>query len=710
MNANIKQKLNDIANINYKEKIKDAALNTLSFSSNINISPKMIFVIYILLFIVSLSFTIYSIYMETHAVLDNKKRKFTRAMVTTFIFLLLTATYGLYTYYSSCDDENTMRNKYISYLFAFISVIVLLYGIDILTILSDNKFSMLIFSVIASTLWLYYANYTEIVDTKWAIFIAVSFISVIFLFSYNPYDVVKKLSAVNILTVAITCIFFILMAVWYSVNPYESPQSYFGLMDSTWLSIIGLIVSLCVIVALFASFGAFHNKNPTTGTYVLNILIIVGLLSILYNMLDLSELLNKHPLVKLVLDIVLYIPCLLVNLLEFAMGEYYATKYSTLVLIILEIIFIIIYYFYPKIISKIYTRDGELLINKPVSLNKERTIGHYDNLSGNNNVASKQIKNPIQIKVGDLVEVKQPLPNTRDAAYISNIKNNKYDVVYKDGTMSYNALKKWIKPVDKNTKIVIGTEVTALKVWLVGYIQSIKLDRTYTVKYKTIDNVADYQSDYLRTVKSLFTTDISDSIIGDNINKGDIRLLDENKSNMNAYKFSISFWVYINSMPPNTNKNYTQYTSLLNYSNYPNVMFKPSTNELIVAVINNKEYPKGIPADININNVNDNDFDIIYSNKNILLQKWNQFIINYDGGTMDIFYNGELVNSSSAIVPNMVHHDLTIGAKDGISAGICNVVYYNHPLDIITINNLYDLTKIGGTPNVPESTLFTYKI
>jgi len=430
-------------------------------------------------------------------------------------------------------------------------------------------------------------------------------------------------------------------------------------------------------------------------------------------MLDLSELLNKHPLVKLVVDIVLYVPCLLVNLLEFAMGEYYATKYSTLVLIVLEIIFIIIYYFYPKIISKIYTRDGELLINKPVSLNKERTIGHYDNLSGNNNVASKQIKNPIQIKLGDLVEVKQPAPNTRDAAYISNIKNNKYDVVYKDGTMSYNALKKWIKPVDKNSKIVIGTEVTALKVWLVGYIQSIGLDRTYTVKYKTIDNVADYQTDYLQNFKSIFTNvDISGAIIGDNINKGDIRLLDENKSNMNAYKFSISFWVYINSMPPNTNKNYTQYTSLLNYSNYPNVMFKPSTNELIVAVINNKEFlPKGISADIlNINNDNDKDFDIIYSNKNILLQKWNQFIINYDGGTMDIFYNGELVNSSSAIVPNMVHHDLTIGAKDGISAGICNVVYYNHPLDIITINNLYDLTKLGGTPNVPESTLFTYKI
>jgi hypothetical protein len=704
------------------ENMKNVAQKTLTLSDKVVNNPKLIFIVYILLFIVSLSLTVYSIYTETHAVLDNKKRKFTRATTTTFIFLMLSFVYWFYTYYF-CEDDMSSRNQYITYLFAFISVIVLLYGIDILTIMNNNKFSMVIFSVIVAILGLYAVSYTEIIDTKWAIVYAILFISIIFIISYNPYDAVKQLSGINILVVSLTCIFFILMAIWYTTNPFESPESYFGILSSTWLTILGLIVSACVIIALIASFGAFHKNQPTTGTYILNILIIVGILSILYNVLDLTEFLEKHPAIKLITSLILYIPCLLVNLLEVIMGEYYNTKYSTIVLIVLEIIFIIVYYYYPKIIAKLYTGDGELLVNKPVRLNKRRTIGYYENLSGNNNVVSKKIKNSLSLKVGDLVQVKQSndLGNTPVDARILNIKKNTYDVVFIDGgTMSYNALKKWITPLD-DSEIVIGSSVKALKVWLVGTITNVNSDGTYDVMYKTVNDTSidkmeasqqfNFINSAIENAKSLIgENNYSNTLTVKNVNKGNIRMLDEIKPNLNAYKFSISFWVYIDAMPTNTNNNYTQYTSILNYSNYPNVMFKPSTNELIVAVIKNEELPNGLPSDININNDTGNDFDIVYSNKNILLQKWNQFIINYDGGTMDIFYNGELVNSSSAIVPNLVHHDLTIGTDGGVRANICNVVYYNHPLDIITINNLYTLTKIGGTPNVPEPSLFTYKI
>ena len=145
-------------------------------------------------------------------------------------------------------------------------------------------------------------------------------------------------------------------------------------------------------------------------------------------------------------------------------------------------------------------------------------------------------------------------------------------------------------------------------------------------------------------------------------------------------------------------ENSNKYISLLNYSNNPNIMYNVSTNDFIVSVVENIAVPST------------DDLKTIYSNKNIALQKWNNFVINYDAGTIDIFYDGELVSSTNQVLPNLVHHELKVGSPKGISAGICNVVYYRHPLDIITINNLYNLSKSTSVPNVPEMSLFSYNL
>ena len=68
------------------------------------------------------------------------------------------------------------------------------------------------------------------------------------------------------------------------------------------------------------------------------------------------------------------------------------------------------------------------------------------------------------------------------------------------------------------------------------------------------------------------------------------------------------------------------------------------------------------------------DFDednnrILYKHDNVLLQKWNNIIINYNGGTMDIFLNGELVKSNIGVVPYYTLDNLTIGQDTALKAG-----------------------------------------
>ena len=85
---------------------------------------------------------------------------------------------------------------------------------------------------------------------------------------------------------------------------------------------------------------------------------------------------------------------------------------------------------------------------------------------------------------------------------------------------------------------------------------------------------------------------------------------------------------------------------------------------------------------------------LIYVYENILYQRWNNFIINYSGGTLDIFINNNLVVSKQNIIP-IQHTDIqtmVIGTKNGIHGGLKELVYYDKVLsknEIYAIYNSY---------------------
>ena len=163
------------------------------------------------------------------------------------------------------------------------------------------------------------------------------------------------------------------------------------------------------------------------------------------------------------------------------------------------------------------------------------------------------------------------------------------------------------------------------------------------------------------------------------------------------YQYGLSFWLFIESSPPNTNANYNKFTSVLNYGGKPNIFYKANTNTLMITIdqeqLSKKTNNKLIEYDENGNR-------IVYINNNFLLQKWNNIIINYNGGTLDIFLNGELVKSSIEVIPYMKYDTLTIGSNNGINGGICNVVYFKNPLNLTKIYYIYNNLKDKNVPVV----------
>jgi hypothetical protein len=171
------------------------------------------------------------------------------------------------------------------------------------------------------------------------------------------------------------------------------------------------------------------------------------------------------------------------------------------------------------------------------------------------------------------------------------------------------------------------------------------------------------------------------------------------------YNYSISFWTFLDSMPPSTNESYDKYTSLLNYGGKPDILYNPSLNTLIITMkLKNIDPTKYETLDIKTTNYDDNylidkqSIVIVHKIENVLLQKWNQFIINCEGGVIDVFYNGKLIKSSIDMVPYMSLDNLTVGQENGVYGGLCNLVYYKNPLNVNQIYYSYNTVKSSNPP------------
>ncbi len=146
------------------------------------------------------------------------------------------------------------------------------------------------------------------------------------------------------------------------------------------------------------------------------------------------------------------------------------------------------------------------------------------------------------------------------------------------------------------------------------------------------------------------------------------------------YQYTLSAWVFVHNQPPNYRYSAEKFTSLLNYGDKPNILYNIKTQTLRFVVKTNTEEK------------------IVFETKGFPLQRWNNIVINYDHGTLDIFINAKLVASIPSIIPDMKFDVAVSGEKDGISGGICNVVYFSGNLSLDRIEFYYKLLRSQRYP------------
>jgi hypothetical protein len=171
------------------------------------------------------------------------------------------------------------------------------------------------------------------------------------------------------------------------------------------------------------------------------------------------------------------------------------------------------------------------------------------------------------------------------------------------------------------------------------------------------------------------------------------------------YSYGLSCWIYLDS---NTSSYFDKYSSILNYGGKPNILYKASTNTLLITeqMDDNSETSESFTKTIKANSLTTGqELDqsgnlILYKRENMELQKWNNIILNYSNGTLDVFFNGELVKSTMNVIPYMKLDSLVVGTNNGAHGGICNLLYFKNTLSSSQISYIYNTVKDKTPPTL----------
>jgi hypothetical protein len=195
------------------------------------------------------------------------------------------------------------------------------------------------------------------------------------------------------------------------------------------------------------------------------------------------------------------------------------------------------------------------------------------------------------------------------------------------------------------------------------------------------------------------------------------------------YNYSISGWFILNNTVNTSNGD----LEIFNFGNVPRLTYNTSTNELKlfcntlnisgtpntdkdskIPIYNSKANYNTITSGKNIENeprikiLLDNDDEL---DAPIPIQKWNYFVINYNGKTMDFFLNNKLIFKSDFIMPDIQLKPITVGDGDrtkrmkGLNGSICNFAFHKVPLTKEQIRWTYTMLKSQDPPMIGMPTI-----
>jgi hypothetical protein len=400
-------------------------------------------------------------------------------------------------------------------------------------------------------------------------------------------------------------------------------------------------------------------------TAIIGLGILFGLYKLASGNTTIRHFIDNNVFFNALYHLVFAIPCGFWYAVSSMYKEFYNTPKFAYILLGLEILFIIGFFLIPILTKKVYNfsfgktgrkKNLEASIN---SLKQSRDF--YSELNQN-------LKDNARVNWPKII--KQDLNNKKNA---EELKNHLLVLGYKSGegtttgeaTQGQMTLEQVTKYIHTTLPKILNND---------NYIT----DTNFEIKTKEAElNNLTAEGTGITLLNRPVPTDV-EKTIGTYENLGK-----KTHSTDFNYNYALGCWVFLHNYGTNLSPAYVVDTPLLTYGNKPSIMYNGKTREL----------------KIKMKNMNNEVVTVFKTNK-IPLQRWVNIVINYNGGTLDVFIDKKLVASVRNIIPYMTYDKVVIGKDKGISGGICNVTYWNNILTKNQIDIYYDLLKNKNPPIV----------
>jgi hypothetical protein len=296
--------------------------------------------------------------------------------------------YRVYQNYNPSSDgsssaSSTLYKKIMVLIAIFICILIFVYANPLKQALDGiSAFPVTIISIAIITLLV--MSYNKFYFNKYSIQLAAFIILVAMGIYYNPFSIfTTHVVPSMIMVVTIISILILFMSM------QQTRQDSLNAPENGQLTFIKFF-SYAIVAGLMIGGGIYAHEHKTAISDPVFYILLVVTLAIIYKGMLWFGYTRNIPIITLLFDVIFYIPCILVDVIDYfsqAFLQTYSTTSKTMViLLIIEIALLLLYLIVPYMKHKLYKsfyigENAHLLVNSPMRVNSENVIASYVDLN-----------------------------------------------------------------------------------------------------------------------------------------------------------------------------------------------------------------------------------------------------------------------------------------------------------------------------------------